>query len=479
MSTDPDARLASLVDNIALLSTTEATLLGAPSERVRGRGVLTDSLHVPPNTGLLTTPGTLLAPIDTDSVDDYGDFEASYARDAPGVSADHYSSGGTAFDDTVFVGRLTWSSNTTPPLAQFRTTTPKSTYEVVCMPSEGHAFSAICKGVVGQGSAFCLKENCDVRAHRLKKAFILPNQLYVMKPNGTAFIEPSVPKTKLSDDYYAELKSAKYRLSDWTTKMAIINKVEDEKATNAKVDVEEFYIGQANKHQTPLRTGSVSKSRLNYFDLTPYKRQITGVSSTVKLEDNTTLSLDFVRPIDEGLYDVSHTLLKLIASYDTSSSELATVVTKVDGIQTLLGSRVDDMHEDFQAPTLWWTLASLATYITKTRDLCYDFDPKLKSINLDIANLLEEKQRYVLKEDAKLMSHRMDILRDTVIKLGESVSSNTKQSFKSIEVLANDVDEIRNVRGWYSHTGSSYISGATQPHYDVKAELDQLSKTND
>jgi hypothetical protein len=202
------------------------------------------------------------------------------------------------------------------------------------------------------------------------------------------------------------------------------------------------------------------------------------LSSVVKLEDNAGIPLEFFRPLDDGLHDVSHTLLKLVASYDTSVSDLNTVITKVDGIQCILGNRCDEIHEEFQAPTLWGTIASLATYITKTRDICAKFEPKLESANADIIRLFDDKKNYILRDDGKSMSHRVDILRDTVIKLCESVTANTKRSFNSMETLYAEMEDIRNVRTRFN-PASSLSPASNHVPVEIKDQLERIAKTND
>lgn len=133
-------------------------------------------------------------------------------------------------------------------------------------------FESLCQGIIGQGSVFCVRRSCEIKNHKLKRAKILPNHLYVLKPNSTAFVEPSVPRVKIDDDLFDELKEAKLSLSEWTDKMTVIKKVE-QSATKERVAVEEFYTKQGKSFKTPSKTSTRTPSAVNYLEITPYKRR--------------------------------------------------------------------------------------------------------------------------------------------------------------------------------------------------------------
>jgi uncharacterized protein YoxC len=302
--------------------------------------------------------------------------------------------------------------------------------------------------------------------------------LYVSKPNSTAFIEPTVPKIKLDDTYYQELKNSRYTLSEWITKFAIMNKIEDKKATTDKIGIEKFYVVEAIKHQTPLRTGQAAKDNLNYFDLTPYKRQINDSTTTIKLENNVAVPMDLLGVMDDGIYETSSNLLRLIASHDSYVDDLVTVITKVDGLQNMLGNRSDNMEEDFQAPTLWGTVALLATFISKVHNTCTHMEPKIMGLITDITRLQSNTKNFLVQEDAQVMNSRVDGLRDTVLQLCESVQINTKRTHQSIESLGLEIDEVRNVRARITPSTSTSMQVSSLP-LDIKEEFESICKTND
>jgi hypothetical protein len=375
---------------------------------------------------------------------------------------------------TAFSGRI---STSTPLFGQYRIPSPKHTYEIFCTPEEGYKFSMMCKGVVGQGSAFCTRDDCDIRSHRTKKANVMPNHLYVIKPNATAFLEPTVPKEKLEEDFYNELKMSHFTLTEWSQKMSIINKIDD-KATLHTVDVEQFYVEQAMKHQTPLRTARKTGKDLNYFELTPYNRQFLEVEGAVKVEAvSSEDTVEMLKPIDLGLYEASSNLLRLISAHEESSIQLSAVSYKVDVFQTMLGNPSSEIIEDFQAPTLWGTVAILGSHINKITDTFTTIEPKLMDIQTEVNKLSVLSKDFSIKEDTLALKTRVDSVRDIVLTVCESAASNNKQSIQSIEDLHVEINEIRNVRG--RHVPTTSTGGCMFDQAEIKEEIQRLVLAND
>jgi hypothetical protein len=398
------------------------------------------------------------------------------------MAYDQMSSFGQKFDTTT---QDTSYRTDFIPTRGISNSSPMNTYEIFCTPDDNQ-LGLMCKGIVGQGAAFCIKLNCDVRAHKVKKADVYPNYVYVVKPNLTAFVKPCFPRSKIDDACLVKLKKARLNLGDWSKKMTIINKV-NKIATIDTVKIEQLYVEQSINHKTPLKTSNKGADTLQYFDLTRYKRQLDLIGSSGEaFSDNVPVDRKSIRPMDEGLHETLSNLLRLIASHENALVELSSVTAKVDNVASIVGNHVLDISEEYHAPTLWESVAVLATHINRINDTVIDIDPKLLKlqseylastydINLTLDACKTDNTKNL--EIISALTGRMDKLRDTVMRSCESVSSNTKRSKENFEVLNHEIGEIRNVRSRTLPTTS--VGGSMFDQNEVRTEIERVSKVND
>jgi hypothetical protein len=292
------------------------------------------------------------------------------------------------------------------------------------------------------------------------------------------FLEPSAPREKIDDMYFEELKKSKFNLTEWTQKLSIISKI-DTKASIEKVQIEEFYIKRAVDHHTPYQTSAAKAAALKYIELTPYKRQISDVNGLgLELISNPSMVAGLLKPIDDGLFETSNNLLKLIGMHEESAVELSAVVTKVDTVMSTIGNRLPAIKEEFQAPTVWGTVAVLATNINKISDVCNSMEPTLVTMRKDIDKLLlAESQNLLAMSDSTSLSSRFDHLRDTVYLGFERIASNTRRSTQDVDNIYMELNNLRNVRSRFVPETSTV--GSMVNVDELKAELDRVTRVND
>jgi hypothetical protein len=151
--------------------------------------------------------------------------------------------------------------------------------------------------------------------------------------------------------------------------------------------------------------------------------------------------------------------------------ELSAVTTKVDTLVSTIGNRVPEIKEEFQAPTVWGTVAVLATNINKISDVCNSMEPTLITIRNDISKLFAAESKYLLAiTDHSLLSTRFDQLRDTV-------ASNTKRTMQSVDNIHLEMNTIQNVRGRFVPDTST--GGAMSDVGELKAEVERVIRIND
>jgi hypothetical protein len=194
----------------------------------------------------------------------------------------------------------------------------------------------------------------------------------------------------------------------------------DDKASFNTVEIEEFYVDQAINHRTPLKMSKRSADKLNYFELTPYKKQIIELTldSFRGQDDSISVGLNLLRPMDDALFETSTNLLKLIKSYDDTVVDLSSVSVKVDTIQGTIGNQVININEEFQAPTLWGSVAVLAGHINRMNSVIVDVDPRFLKLQRDLNTVSKEAKEVIRSSIEELnvdditngLTNRVDVL---------------------------------------------------------------------
>ena len=86
---------------------------------------------------------------------------------------------------------------------------------------------AVCFGLIGNGSAFCLKKRCNVKTHSSSKMTFagLKESFAFIRCNaqGSVFSEPKLSTSKLSDDVRAEWESKELSATDWAAEFQAID----------------------------------------------------------------------------------------------------------------------------------------------------------------------------------------------------------------------------------------------------------------
>ena len=128
-----------------------------------------------------------------------------------------------------------------------------------------------------------------------------------------------------------------------------------------------------------LNTGS----ELSFLDVTPYKRQLI---ETINFEEDSELGKvhDILQGIDIGLEETSNLVIRVVENQDKIAEEknkgFNAVSTKLQTLEDLVGHRVDEIHEEYQAPTIWGSVALLASHINSVNEVLKNMDPKIGNL---------------------------------------------------------------------------------------------------
>ena len=107
-----------------------------------------------------------------------------------------------------------------------------------------------CFGVIGNGSAFCIKKKCAVKTHlNAKMSFAGCDESFVfIRRNipGSVFTEPKLSRSKIPGDVMSEWESQNLSATDWSTEFQAVDGT-SERLTSAE-EIQQNPISSLNLH---------------------------------------------------------------------------------------------------------------------------------------------------------------------------------------------------------------------------------------
>ena len=141
---------------------------------------------------------------------------------------------------------------------------------IICFDKDRRS-SSVCGEFVGVGDItfrFCIKtcvrnsKSCGVEKHKATKFIISDNTFFIMKGN-TAFCQPTMDATDLSEDEKQSIMNMQKTLSDWASYfMAYSTSTADTKVKMEKVDKSIATL----KRRQPLKTPRKVKPKVEKLD---------------------------------------------------------------------------------------------------------------------------------------------------------------------------------------------------------------------
>ena len=242
-----------------------------------------------------------------------------------------------------------------------------------------------CFGVIGNGSAFCIKRKCPVKAHlTTKMSFAGLEESYIfIRRNipGSVFTEPKLSSSKVPSDVMSNWESQNLSATDWSTEFQAVDGTNERLTSAEEIQTESDFLVESLLLRTPAKRKKESFSGEEYegplSDWPNPKYQRVFPQDADELEDL----------IEAGVQrGVLTTTTSKIETYivgmgeafeETTSLHHDRLVTLEDNLEVMIGvmqtlkSRVGsslDIDERFSAPTLWGSTAFIADDLTKVSE---------------------------------------------------------------------------------------------------------------
>jgi hypothetical protein len=258
-------------------------------------------------------------------------------------------------------------------------------FRVVHISQRAEEYGLYCFTTIGQGPCVCVGVNCVINHQGARVESIPPGTLLVLKGGNAAFLEPRIASERLSPEVVVSWVSLSKTLDSWNKHFALVDsvgldQVEDaaagidaKPATHADIEAKEEFARQAHNFRTPLRKrkGAVFEETptLGY---SPYKRANIPMAEVFEAgspeEMKQKVKFIFER-MEDGLFDTSEVLLRLLVDYDTTVKTMALGISSLEfranSFYKEFGTPSIGLAAEFTSPTAWGTIAGIASKVTE------------------------------------------------------------------------------------------------------------------
>jgi len=304
-------------------------------------------------------------------------------------------------------------------------------YRLWCCPSD----SDICLGLKGQGQTFCTLANCTKNHRTGSFQPALPGEVYVAKTSDSAFVNPYISGTNLSEELLNSWKATLCTLQEWIRLFSLVKLQNDD-------ENEEVEPKQVSKEDL-LESQSLFANAMDFK--TPRKKNIsfaTGAVDLVPMFSN--LDIDNKGPQTEGqidmlgalkaldkrslsLRDAVQTLHDQLIQNDATTNSLFDIADiKYQDLKTDVGSKPLVLDGNYDAPSLWLTIAQIIDEFTSFSDTQ---SSEVHSFRKDIEDLKHDLKS--VPTNVKLhfspLEDRIEALQDFTVKMARQLKARVDQ----------------------------------------------------
>ena len=310
-----------------------------------------------------------------------------------------------------------------------------------------------CFGIIGNGSAFCIKRNCKVKTHanvKLSYAGTARSYIFIRRNiPGTVFCEPKLPVERVPTDVMTEWQSKTLSLADWSLEFQAMDGTSEIPTSTEEIHTETDFLIESSILRTP------SKRRKDSFSGEDYEGYMPGPWKNPRYERSIPedpLLLESL--IDEGVKKgVLTTTVSKIESYIKELGEVVLevngvyhdrLVTLEDSIEVMIGmiqtlkarfGSPADLGERFTAPTLWGSTAFMAEDLTKVTQ-------EFGALQEDVIHPIHESLALLNEADVEI-----NLKSEKIIKAVTLLLSRVKAVNESMQEVKTDLVLVRTEQG--------------------------------
>jgi hypothetical protein len=360
----------------------------------------------------------------------------------------------------------------------------KLKYKLCRMPSAPSDFSIICGKAIGQGHSICIVPNCSVSHQGYGNSTMLKGELRVLKNPTSVFAEPKILSDILAPSLLYDWLEEQVTLDSWAERFRLANSTmrttqdqqdtsfpPQERVSAAILEAETEFAAQAAAFRTPRKrkTRETDEIVLVNESLSLHKRQawehdFLDLDASAKIEKLIELALT----LDVGLNVQSEQLNSFVASGKESnaffSRAAGAIESRTDTLCAFVGDRPDQMAQQYEASSVWGTIAALATQLDKINDRTKI--EKLDQMLKILIGPIDKKLESLIQGQSEAFTNDVGSVRMAVGHLVSEFQLNSLAESKRIDQVAAEVKIL---------TDNTTTSGVTRETNEASRDQEQGS----
>jgi hypothetical protein len=267
----------------------------------------------------------------------------------------------------------------------------------------------VCFGRIGAGSAFCIRQDCSIRAHGDTKIPFYGTAMdfvFICQVVGSsAFVEPAVSETQIPVDVWIEWETKLLSLNEWRREFQAVVSTDDKFATFEDIKREANFLDIADAFRTPgkrkrevpsddPRVETPNVRSFKYERVLPEEKEeldkitsLGGMKKGVLTAVVSGLETNLIQ-MNEGVEELSFLTTK---RFNTNEETMNLMAGVTHNIRASLGSPVE-LANMFVAPTMWGTLSFMADEVTRIGLLLQDLSDTFNPFQSTTVSMLSESK---------------------------------------------------------------------------------------
>ena len=315
-----------------------------------------------------------------------------------------------------------------------------------------HEPSMICGRVLNQGVTFCMNKKCAINHRSVDTATLVEGELYVVKTTekgrSVAFLEPSCQSTNIDESFVEKWSDWSKSLDAWSKIFRLAtNTLEiNDKASYENMMKEKAVMDSIRTSKTPrkvkkeLKPGDPPSVYSSFMNKKEDEEATTNDEKFVHIDQAFLLMYEEIKKVY-----VKNLVLEKLLSDSTENLDL-----RLTELQDDVGNKPSHLDAEFDAPSIWGTVGSLANHVkhAEPKDSKQDFIPEAKVVKLiqDSEYSLKSNFTSTLKSEVDNatfpVNRKVDTVKNTLIETARRLKDQTQHNTGEIDSLNRRIENL-------------------------------------
>lgn len=383
-------------------------------------------------------------------------------------------------------------------------TIPENTFGVFEVPIGEHEYSHLCRKKIGNGTRMCIRKDCRIN-HRGggELVEVVKGDIFVKnKTSDMLFLEPSTKSSCITYEVLIQWFTTKKTIEEWSVLFALANNTpRDEVLTSNAITSGTIFASLAKNHKSPnARVVSSFEQPFDSFARLLDKARASGLDESLFSSKKRSFSEDdldndstrdrrrkFSDELDQSasnarvnklneavnqVYKILEFLTQKLDEKDEAiTEEVHMLFSRIEMVQSDLGTRSTSRTDRLEAPTIWSSIALLSGTIEEMhRDI-----PSVPT-TLEWKSLLMKEVDRLEKGAAEAVNLMSKDLKAKVAAVVYSTVDDSDKRDSEVRILSNRLSTLTRDYNGTQASADVILLKLAEGAAMLKAEIEELRR---